>query len=119
MDPSLSDNDEDEWHLASIQQRASRLNAKPIGSVVKNLMRRRGYGQTQASDRLASAWATAVGEELASVSRPGNISKGNLIVFVANSACLQELHLRKRQVMRSLQAQLPEMGLKDIRPRIQ
>lgn len=118
----MSDQDispsEEELLLGSIRQRRSRLNAKPIGSVVRRLMLQKGYGQTQTADRLSESWSQAVGTPLASLTRPGNVSRGVLVIIAENSAALQELYFRNKQILAALQQALPELKIKSIRPRI-
>ncbi|MCA9133767.1 MAG: DUF721 domain-containing protein, partial [Planctomycetales bacterium] len=83
------------WDLAQIRQRRSHLHAKPIGSVVRRLMASTGYGETQAVEQLRQQWNAAVGEQLAGMTRPGNVARGVLYVYVSNSAVMQELHFRR------------------------
>lgn len=92
------------WDLAQIHQRRSRLVAKPIGSVVRRLLASSGYGETQGAAQLLELWQQAVGPELAKLSRPGNVARGTLQVHVANSAVMQELHFRKKQILAELQS---------------
>ena len=113
-----SEEQEDAWHLSQIRQRRSRLNAKPIGSVIRTLMARKGYGQTQAADELQARWQEAAGQVLGSHSRAGNVSRGVLQVFVADSSALQELHLCKKQVLAALQAAMPHANIRDFRARV-
>ena len=63
-------------------------------------------------------WAIAAGPALAAVSRPGNLSRGILQVFVRDSSSLQELHLMRRQILQAMQASMPQANIKDIRGRI-
>ena len=116
MEP-ISD-DEEAWNLSQIRQRRSRLNARPIGSMIRTLMARSGYGQTQAVEELAEQWCAAAGPTLAATTRPGNISRGVLQVWVADSSSLQELHMCKKQVLAALKSSLPQAGIVDIRARV-
>ncbi|MEM8736720.1 MAG: DUF721 domain-containing protein [Planctomycetota bacterium] len=109
---------DEEWELASIRQRPSRLNPKPIGSVVKRLLAQRGYGETRSNQRLAEEWARAAGSDLAKLTKPANIVRGNLVVYAQNSAAMQELAFSQPQILKALQQGLPEMNIKGIRPRI-
>ncbi|MCA9127952.1 MAG: DUF721 domain-containing protein [Planctomycetales bacterium] len=112
------DPEQEARELAQIKQRGSRLNAKPIGSIVRQLMTRSGYGQTQASSDLNASWAAAVGNQLAEHSRPGNISRGVLTVHVSDSATLQELYFQKRHILAALRQSMPTLILKDLRTRV-
>lgn len=109
---------EEAWNLSQIRQQRSRLNAKPIGSMIRTLMARNGYGQTQAAEALEEQWRVAAGPTLAGASRPGTISRGVLQVLVSNSSALQELHMCKKQILQSLTAAMPQAGIRDLRGRV-
>jgi len=110
--------EEEAWNLGQIRQYGSRLNAKPIGSVIRQLMARSGYGQTQAAEALLESWRQAAGPALAKSTRPGNISRGVLQIFVADSSSLQELHLCKKQLVAAMNSAMPQAGITDIRARV-
>jgi len=118
MDESREQAKEEAWNLAQIKQRRSRLNAKPIGSVVRRLMAQSGYGQTQGFSQLAENWSNAVGPTLSKVTRPGVVSRGILNVHVANSAAMQELYFQKRKIVAVLAKKMPEAGVTDIKARV-
>ena len=110
--------DDDEWYLSNIKQRPSRLNPKKIGTVVRLLMARSGYGQVQANEELLMHWERAAGEVLARNTRPGNIKRGVLTIHVADSSSLQELAMCKREILLSLQQNFPQANIKEIRGRV-
>ncbi|MEZ6138059.1 MAG: DUF721 domain-containing protein [Pirellulaceae bacterium] len=118
VDPQTQAEREEAWNLSQIKQRSSRLNAKPIGSMIRTLMARNGYGQTGAAEELHQQWRTAAGEPLASCSRPGNIARGVLHVFVNDSSSLQELHLCKKRILTALTANMPQAKIRDIKGRV-
>lgn len=111
-------NDDDANYLAGIKQRPTRLNAKRIGSVVRQLMARSGYGQVQAAEELQTQWEIAAGPMLARTTRAGNIARGVLTVHVSDSSSLQELAMCKRQILATLSKNYPEANIKDIRGRV-
>ena len=106
------------WDLAQIQQRRSRLVAKPIGGMMRRLLASTGYGETQAAAQLLEIWKEAVGPELAAQSRPGNVARGALQVHVANSAIMQEIHFRKKQILHKLQKLGTTTTISDIKIRV-
>lgn len=110
---------EDDWLLGQIKQQPSRIQAAPIGRPVRQLLSRYGITQTQAAQDLAEAWKQAAGPELASVTRAGNITRGVLFIFTQNSCALQELHLRRRQILLALGRSLPHVTIKDLRGRVE
>jgi predicted nucleic acid-binding Zn ribbon protein len=110
--------EEERQLLAGIRQRPSRLNATPIRQVMRSLMSRRGYGQTQASRLIDEHWADAVGLDLANATRPGNVSRGVLVVYAESSMVLQELNFQKKQILAKLAELAPQMSIRDLRGRV-
>lgn len=116
--PEPTDEQREAWDLAQIHQRRSRFHAKPIGSVMRKLMAQSGYGATQAAAQLQEQWQAAVGPTLAELSKPGNLAKGALQVWVANSAVMQEIHFRKKQIIAALRSSLPQSPISDLKIRV-
>jgi len=95
-----------------------RAGPKRMADVVNELMARRGYAQLQASAACADAWRAAAGSSLASHTVAGNIRRGVLEVFARNSAVLQELTFRKKQLIAELTRLTPDSKIRDVRFRI-
>ena len=91
---------------------------QPIANVLAQLLARRGYARQSAAASCEAAWREAVGQALAGVTRPGNIRRGVLEVFVANSTLLQELAFQKAQVLDRLRKLLPDEAIRDLRFRV-
>ncbi len=106
------------WNLSQIHQRRSNLHAKPIGTVMRNLMAQRGYAAIQATSELHEKWSEIVGEVLAGMTCPGNVSRGSLQVVVSDSGAMQELSFRKKQILAALKSKLPEAKVEDLRFRV-
>lgn len=106
------------WELAQIKQGRSRLFARPIGSVMRKLLAEKDYASAQSAQDLADVWTRIAGPNLAPVTRPGKVSKGVLLVEVANSLALQEIHFQKTKLLKSLQTELPAHKVTDLRFRI-
>lgn len=113
-----TDEELEAWNLAQIQQRGSNLHAKPIASVMRKLMSQRGYAAIQATNDLSTRWKEIVGEVLAELTCPGNISRGTLLVMVNDSGAMQELSFRKKQILAALKVKLPEAKIEDLRFRV-
>ena len=92
---------------------------RPIGSLVNQLMSRRGYAQVVANETLHEAIASILDEHLRSAFQVGNLRRGVLQVFASDSVTLQELNFRKRAILKHLQATVPENKVTDLRFRIQ
>lgn len=99
------------------EQRKKNNDAQRIGDVVNRLMARRGYGQIVGSEQIRNAWSDIAGP-LATHSVPGNLKRGVLEVFVRNSAVLQELSFRKRQLLTELIQKFSQETIDDLRFRI-
>lgn len=114
----LTPEQQEEEELAQIKQRPSPYRAKHIGKSIQSILARKGLGQTQSAFDLSQAWESAAGAKLAAVTRPGNLSRGVLQVFVKDSSALQELHLCRRQILTELKDALPHAEITDIRGRV-
>lgn len=106
------------WNLAQIHQRRSNLHAKPIASIMRKLMAQRGYAAIQATSELHEKWSEVVGDVLAKLTCPGNVSRGALQVVVSDSGAMQELSFRKKQILAALRSKLPEAKIEDLRFRV-
>jgi predicted nucleic acid-binding Zn ribbon protein len=91
---------------------------QPIADVLAQLLARRGYARQSAAASCEAAWQEAVGKSLARTTRPGNIRRGILEVFVANSTLLQELAFQKTQLLERLRQLLPDNAVRDLRFRV-
>ncbi len=90
-----------------------------LGSIVNQLMARRGYAQVNANEAMLASLVSEVGPEIGNDCSVGKLRSGVLHVFVTNSVTLQELNFRKRGILKRLQAETPGETIKDIRFRIQ
>ncbi len=89
-----------------------------IADTLSGLMARRGYAQEHSSTQRDAAWQQAVGDALAKHSRPANVQRGLLEITVRNSAVMQELTFRKKQLLKRLVKDLPDLKIRDLRFRI-
>ena len=80
-------------------------------------MARRGYGQIVGSEQMRGAWNQITGP-IGSHSVPGTIKRGVLEIIVRNSAVMQELTFRKRELIAELSKQFSEHTIHDIRFRV-
>lgn len=93
-------------------------HARKIGSIINQLMSRRGYAQVQTSNEMERVFRKVVGAQLANTCRPGNVRNGSLEVTVSDSVSIQELSFQKRALIKALQKEFPQSGIKDIRYRV-
>ncbi|TWU56896.1 hypothetical protein Poly51_28140 [Rubripirellula tenax] len=90
-----------------------------IGSLIGQLMSRKGYARSGVNEQLGESIGAAVGPELAASCYVGNLRAGVLQVFVSDSVTLQELNFRKRAILRQFQKDIDGNKVTDIRFRIQ
>ena len=98
---------------------SNQRNVRPIGSLVNQLMSRRGYAQALANDHLHRVIASAVGHPLDTSFQVGKLSAGVLHIYATDSVTLQELNFQKRSILRLLQAEVPDSKITDLRFRVQ
>jgi predicted nucleic acid-binding Zn ribbon protein len=79
---------------------------------------RRGIGRVQAGGVRDAAWREALGEALASQTRPGAVRRGTLEVIVANSTVLQELTFQKLEIVDRLARHAPELAVRNLKFRV-
>lgn len=89
-----------------------------IGGTLAQLMAKKGYAQVQTADACQKAWQVAAGEQLAKHSLAGNVTRGALLVMVSNSAVSQAISFQKSQILKSLQNQLPDHNITDLKIKV-
>ncbi len=112
--------DDDQMDLKAVcadisRRQRYRRGAKKMGTVISELLTRRGYARIQATNDWDTAWREVAGDKLAKHSRTGNIRRGVLNVFVRNSAVVQELTFRKSQLIKQLAKLNPGQKIRDLR----
>lgn len=90
---------------------------QPISEILSRLMSRKGYGNVQTALEWTQIWGDVAGSH-ATHSRAGKVSRGVLEVVVRNSAVMQELTFRKKQLLQAIQQKTPQAQIKDLRFRV-
>lgn len=85
-----------------------------VGKVIEALSGKERLGE----EEIASAWRKAAGDAAAGHSRPVSFKKASLVVNVASSGWLYELTVRKKEIMKALEAGLKGKKIKELRFRI-
>ncbi len=93
--------------------------AKPIGSIIKSVLIKRGITDEQTALMTQDEWRKAVGPALAAETRPGNLQRGQLYVYASSNLVLQELHFSKSAILKSLQTALPDFKIRELRFRVE
>lgn len=101
------------------QSHARGPHAKPIGSILKSWMIKRGISDEQSALMTQEEWRKAVGPALAAETRPGNLQRGQLFVYATSNLVLQELHFSKVTILKTLQTALPDFKIRDLRFRVE
>jgi hypothetical protein len=86
-----------------------------IGSMVNQLMARRGYAQVFAAEGLQAAVESEVGQGIAGSVKVGNVKRGVLHIYASDSVTMQELTFRSRAILKRIQADQPDGGVKELR----
>jgi predicted nucleic acid-binding Zn ribbon protein len=100
------------------KSKAKAKGPERIGDILTQLMARRGYARVQSGEMYDAAWHEAAGPLAAKYSRVGSLKRGTLEVVVANSALVQEFTFQKTAILKTLNEQLPDQGIKDLRFRV-
>ncbi len=79
------------------------------------MISRRGYAQIAATSRFHEAISKAVGPNLAAVITVGKLNRGVLKLFTDDSVTIQELTFRKRTILKSIQEEMPDANVIDLR----
>jgi predicted nucleic acid-binding Zn ribbon protein len=79
-----------------------------IADILSRLITQRGYARMQGATVEREIWAEAVGPQIAALSRPGELKRGVLDVYVTSNILIQELGYQKLTLLASLQAKLPQ-----------
>lgn len=109
--------DEEKRLLEELQHRSRPVgpHAKSFKAVVKNWKIRRNLNSQRTTEMTELQWSSTVGETLAAYTRPGQIRRGALEIYVDSPLVLQELTMRKPQILQSLQESLPDHGIRTLR----
>ena len=92
---------------------------RKIGSLVDQVLARRGYVDGMANEQIRQSLEKELGETLAAECQVGKLNRGTLQIFVGDSVMMQELNFRKRQILRRLQSDLPSSRINDVRFKVQ
>jgi predicted nucleic acid-binding Zn ribbon protein len=80
----------------------------PVSSLLKQVLTQIGGDKYQPFILLYQGWKDVVGELLASRSHPFRFHDSVLYVAVQNNSWLQELYLRKAEILRQCRAMIPQ-----------
>jgi len=90
-----------------------------IGTIVSQLLSRRGYASAGAEEQFSASVTAAVGQQLAESFRVGMVRRGVLQIYAADSVTMQEMTFQKRQILKRLNNDHPQAKIADVRFRLQ
>ncbi len=101
--------------MAADKEAKKKRSPRKIGSIIGQLMARRGYAQVQTSNEMDRVLQQVVGSALAKCCRCGSVRRGTLDVSVTDSVASQELSFKKRAILKAMQQEYPQSGIKEVR----
>ena len=108
--------DEEQMYLSQVPKPLpSRFQAKSVSRILDRLFLEKGYAAEQSRELICEQWELAVGINLSSQSKVGQIRRGVLNVFAANEIVRSELEFQKSKALKCLQTALPAMQIKGVK----
>lgn len=80
---------------------------KPLGDLIKDLVKQRQWQGGLAEGEVLNKWAEIVGDEIASKSEPIEIKDQKLFIKCVSTAWATQLNLVKRELLQSIQKVAP------------
>jgi len=96
-------------------RRKSQTKPQRIDEILARALRKRHVPFRSEDRRLIEVWEKAVGLQIASQSRPEHLRGEVLLVKVANSVWMQQLHFLKEEIIGNVNTALGKTSVKDIR----
>ncbi len=103
-------------HILSKMPPSADPPASPVGDVLPSLLRQLGLEERVWHQALLNEWPTLVGEQLSRQTRPGQLERKVLSVYVTHPAWLSELsRYGQKQLLENLQKRFGADRIKSIR----
>ena len=91
---------------------------KKMGDVLSQIIFKKGYGRTQSTGKIATAWNQSIDPRFHSTTKIGKISQGKVHVIVANSTVMNELLFSQSQIIVKLKKFLPDEKFTTLKLRV-
>ena len=88
---------------------------KPIKTVLNTFLFKTGLEKGVKQQQALILWPTAVGKQIADNTTAQDVKHGTLIVLAKSPAWAQELQLKKKEILSTLNSGLGKKTIKDIR----
>ena len=87
-----------------------------LSLALSELIALRGFARVRSENELDTAWKAIAGPELAGQTRPMQISRGVLTVFVQNAPLLSELSaFQGPELLQKLKLKVPHLKIKNLK----
>ena len=87
----------------------------PIFDALISSFEKRGWTEQARRLKLESIWREAVGERIASHTRPDRLTRKTLVIKADHSAWQQELTMMSRQLIKTINEAMGEEAIKDLK----
>ncbi len=87
----------------------------PIAQILGKTAQKRGWSYKLRQHQIWNSWDSLVGPAMAKHAQPAKWWKKTLLIRVSNSTWLQELSYMKKNLLKKIQAALPNVKIEDIR----
>ena len=88
---------------------------KPIKTVLNTFLFKTGLDKGVKQQQALALWPTAVGKQIADNTTAQDVKHGTLVVRAMSPAWAQELQLKKKEILSTLNSCLGKKTIKDIR----
>jgi predicted nucleic acid-binding Zn ribbon protein len=85
-----------------------------LGTILAELMARRGFARVQSTMALETAWRDAAGGVFSPHTRVGAVRRGKLEITVTSSTLAQELTFHKSALLEAIRKALPGENIRDL-----
>lgn len=82
--------------------RSTLRESRPIDSLIQSCLKSYKIGETRPEEQIMANWKDIVGQKNAHRSRPKTISRGSLVIVVANPTIRNELQFDREQIIKRL-----------------
>lgn len=106
------------WSCPDSQAKNDNKGAEHFSQLINKVIEGLSGKERLGEEEIASAWRKAAGSAAAIHSRPVSFKRASLVVNVASSSWLYELTVRKKEIMKILEAELKGKKVKELRFRI-
>lgn len=106
------------WSCPDSQAKGGNKGAEHFSRLVNKVIEELSGKERLGEEEIEAAWRRAAGEAAARHSKPVSFKKASLIVSVASSSWLYELTVRKKEIVKMLEAELKGKKIKELRFRI-